>query len=58
MTIGHNLTIIGPGAASMTINGANTHEVFAIPGGVTASLSGLTVTNGLAASGSGAAGRH
>jgi fibronectin-binding autotransporter adhesin len=53
LTIGHNLTIIGPGAANMFVNGDDAHTVFSVANGVSVSVSGLTITNGLAASGAG-----
>ena len=46
------LTISGPGANLLSINGLNTVRVFNITGG-TASISGLTIRNGLAGGGGG-----
>ena len=52
ITIGHNLTINGPGASMLTISGGNAVEDFAISGGNVA-ISGLTIANGLATQGGG-----
>jgi MBG domain len=41
-----NLTIQGPGANLLTVSGNNASRVFEIAGGVTATISGLTITNG------------
>ena len=46
LQIGHNVTINGPGAASLAVNGNAQSRVFHNFPGVTASISGLTVTNG------------
>lgn len=49
--ISQNLTISGPGAASLFISGANTFTVFQIdPGVTTATISGLTIENGYSSS--------
>ncbi len=45
-----DLTITGPGASQLTINGHN-HQPFNIHSGVTASLSGMTIENGRATAG-------
>ena len=45
--------IDGPGASLVTVSGNNAVEVFSVPSGVTASLSGLTISNGLATQGGG-----
>jgi hypothetical protein len=45
-----NMTITGPGAASLTVSGNNSSTVgtiFTITNGVTASISGLTIANGV-----------
>ena len=44
--------IVGPGASNLTIDGGNIAGVFSVAGGVTASMSGLTIMGGLS-SGSG-----
>ncbi|MFN2624095.1 MAG: choice-of-anchor Q domain-containing protein [Chthoniobacterales bacterium] len=41
-----NITINGPGANLLTINGANATRIFEIQVGSTVSISGLTITNG------------
>ncbi len=40
------MTINGPGANLLTLSGVNLNRVFAISGGVTVNLSGLTISNG------------
>jgi IPT/TIG domain len=52
LTFGHGITIVGPGASNLTINGNHNHEVFDFVSG-TSSLTGVTVANGLAATGAG-----
>jgi hypothetical protein len=47
-TINKSLTITGPGAAVLTISGANAYQVFDIASGATASISDLTIANGSA----------
>ena len=46
LVIDKDLTISGPGAASLTINGNANSRIFSVSSGVTASISGLTLTNG------------
>ena len=46
-----NLTIEGPGAASLTISGNNSSRIFDVSTGVTATISGLTMTAGASATG-------
>ncbi|MEO8391953.1 MAG: right-handed parallel beta-helix repeat-containing protein, partial [Chloroflexota bacterium] len=41
-----NITITGPGANLLTIDGANAHQVFFTGGGTTVSISGMTITHG------------
>ena len=48
-----NLTIIGAGTVSTIMDGANTAQVMNIGGGVTVSLSNLTVTKGVGSGGLG-----
>jgi len=53
-----NMTITGPGAASLTVSGNNSATVgtiFTIETGVTASISGLTIANGKSTDGAGIA---
>ena len=45
--IAQGLTINGPGAGMITVNGASAFQVFNIAGGVTVSITGLTISNGL-----------
>ena len=47
LPIGKNLTINGPGAGRITINGNAQFQTFNIPTGVTVSISGLTITGGV-----------
>jgi uncharacterized repeat protein (TIGR03803 family) len=62
LAIGKNLTITGPGTASLTVSGNNSSRVFLIlPGtstqpGPTVTISGLTIANGLAKGGNGGCG--
>ncbi len=53
-----NLTISGPGASQLTVSGGNTSRIFEIDSTVTASISGLTITdgNGVGATDSGSGG--
>jgi len=44
--INGNLTIEGPGASQMVVSGGNAVAVFFIGGGVTATVSGLTIEGG------------
>ena len=58
LTIGKNLTILGPGPASLavmrsTAPGTPDFRIFVISNGVTANISGLTIANGSVVSGSG-----
>ena len=46
LPITKNVSIVGPGAASLTVSGGNNSGVFTIGSGVTASIAGLSVTNG------------
>ena len=45
-SISGNLTITGPGAASLTISGGGVARIFYVQTGVTVSISGLTLTGG------------
>src|SRR6185369_9764467 len=49
-TISTNLTVSGPGPLSLTITGNNTVAVFSIIPGVTVTLSGMTLQNGVGSS--------
>ena len=46
LTIGKNLTITGPGASSLTIDGNNNSRIFMVSSGFTLTLSGVTIDNG------------
>lgn len=46
LAIASNISIIGPGAQRLTIEGNNASRVFAISGNVVAGISGLTITGG------------
>jgi len=46
LEITHNLTISGPGLANLSVSGNNAWRVFQIDSGVSASISGLTITAG------------
>ena len=49
LLIDKDLTILGPGAGALAVDGNAASRVFHIQGGVTAAILGLTITNGLAA---------
>ena len=51
LEIASNLTIVGPGASTLTISGNMQSRVFQVDEGVTVSISGLTVTAGRAPDG-------
>ena len=53
LMIGTNVTITGLGAPNLAISGNNAVEVFDIAAGVTASISSLTIEDGVARSGGG-----
>ena len=44
--IDSNVTIQGPGADTLTISGGNTTRVFSVSAGITATIDGLTISNG------------
>ena len=48
LNIQSNITITGPGANNLTISGGNQYQIFAVPSGVTATITGLTLANGMA----------
>ena len=50
-----DVTIAGPGADQLTISGGGVQRIFFVGSGVTARFSGLTLADGFAAGGSGAA---
>ncbi len=47
LLIGKHLTIAGPGARTLTVSGNDQSRAFNVASGVTAEISGLTVTRGL-----------
>jgi hypothetical protein len=51
LTIGNNLTIVGPGPADLRLDGNDEQRVFRILAGATVKISGLTITNGHAPDG-------
>ncbi len=51
LTIGTNLDIEGPGANNLTITGNNTSGIFSVASGTTATIAGLTLTNGISGTG-------
>ena len=53
LAITTSLNINGPGASSIAVSGGNSLEVFSVGGGITVTISGLTVQNGNNASGTG-----
>jgi uncharacterized repeat protein (TIGR01451 family) len=46
LPISQGVTITGPGAASLAIDGGHTVQIFTIASGITVSISGLTIQNG------------
>ena len=54
LNIPANTTITGPGANLLTVSGANTYQIFTAGSGITASISGLTLINGVTTSQGGA----
>ena len=46
LSLAANVTIAGPGRDGVTLSGNDEHQIFAIPKGVTATISGLTLTHG------------
>ena len=46
LSINKDLTITGPGAGSLTIDGNASSRIFNVGSGATVSISGLTLTNG------------
>ena len=46
LLVDKSITISGPGAASLTVDGNGASRVFHVSSGVTAAIAGLTVTNG------------
>ena len=53
ITITHDLTITGPGAAQLAVSGNNAAQVFHVDAGVTATISGITVEDGASDNGCG-----
>jgi len=53
LLINKSLTILGPGADTLTIRSNNASRIFQITGGVTVTVSGVTITAGKAAFGGG-----
>lgn len=53
LTLDKELTVAGPGAGSLTVSGGGSSRVFWIEEGVNATLSGLTIADGLGQDGGG-----
>src|SRR5262249_3718716 len=53
LVINQSLEIDGPGADKLTISGNSASRIFDISGGATVTISGLTITRGLATDGAG-----
>ena len=51
LEISNDVSVIGPGAASLTISGDNQSRVFKIDAGMTVTISGMTISGGGAAAG-------
>jgi hypothetical protein len=48
LAINDDLTISGPGSGALSVSGSNTSRVFDVESGMTATIEGLTLTNGFA----------
>jgi hypothetical protein len=48
LKVGQNVTIQGPGASQLSVSGDHASRVFEVLGGANATISGLTITGGLA----------
>jgi len=46
-TISSDVQILGPGANNLTVSGSGTYQVFSIASGVTVSMAGLSISDGL-----------
>jgi hypothetical protein len=46
LTVANNVTIQGPGSDVISVSGGKAHQVFLIKAGVSATISGLTITDG------------
>ena len=55
LTITDDVTLTGPGLASLTVSGENARRVFSVGANVTATVSGLTIANGRVAAAGGVA---
>ena len=53
LVVGSSVTISGPGADQLSVNGNHSSSVFYITSGKTVTISGLTITNGNATGGNG-----
>lgn len=56
LEVGHNLTINGAGASSVTVSGNNNSRVFFIDYGISVTISGMTITGGNGTGGESSAG--
>src|SRR5438874_9335652 len=54
LSITHDVTINGPGALMLEVNGGDTFEIFSVSGLVTGTISGLSLQHGFAAAHGGA----
>ena len=55
-TVSSDMDIVGPGSSQLTVDGNGAHRPFITSAGHTASISGMTITNGLCAAACGTAG--
>jgi hypothetical protein len=53
LIVGKSVTINGPGSDNLAVDGNHASRVFHVRGGVTATISGLTITNGSISNNSG-----
>src|SRR5262249_32037040 len=54
LVVNKSVTINGPGAANLAVNGNDTIRVFHVSGGTTVTISGLSIANGYSEAGGGA----
>src|SRR4029453_18520303 len=56
LLVNKSVTINGPGPNNLTVDGNHASRVFQVSGGVTATIAGLSITNGFVSSNFGAGG--
>jgi predicted outer membrane repeat protein len=48
LLVNKSVSILGPGAANLAVNGNHSNRVFHVTAGTTVTIAGLTITNGFA----------